>query len=118
MVAPVFEAQGSGQSWRLLEKQFPEINVSTQRGWVNGLLRGLPSLLSELGSWSAKAIDGWLPPSNLSKGGLPALLSVVASLQDWNICGTAWLEWLQNWVYTEGSGHLILATKWRGGRDP
>ena len=85
---------------------------------MNGLLRGLPDLLSELGRWSAKAIDGWLPPSNLSKGGLPALLSLVASLQEWKVCGAAWLEWLQDWVYRKGSGHLILATKWRGGRDP
>ena len=118
VVGSVFEARGAGRSWGLLDEQFPGVSLSTQRGWVNGLLRGLPDLLSKLGSWSADKIDGWIPPSNLSNGGLPALLSLVASLQEWKVCGTAWLEYLQNWVYREGSGHLISATKWCGGRDP
>ena len=118
VLGPVFEARGAGQSWQSLDRQFPRISLSTQRGWVQGLLEGLPVLLSELASWSAKTIPGWVPPSNLSKGGLPALLSVVASLQELRICPPAWLEWLQIWSYRAGPGYLILATKWRGGRDP
>lgn len=83
-----------------------------------GLLKGLPLLLSELVSWTASTIPEWLPPSKLNQGGLPALLSVVASLQEWNICSSAWLEWLQAWTYSDGPGYLILATKCRGGRSP
>lgn len=117
-IAPVFEARGAGLSWWALDRQFPEISVSTQRSWVQGLLVGLPLLLSKLASWAAKTIPEWLPPSKLNQGGLPALLSVVASLQEWKVCPADWLEWLQAWTYQEGPGYLILATRCHRGRDP
>lgn len=118
VVAPIFEAKGAGLSWSSLEDRFPEISSSVQRGWVSGLLGSLERVLQELTSWAASKIPDWLPPNQLRQGGLEALLAVVASLQEWEICPASWLEWLHIWNYRAGSGHLILATKCRGGRSP
>lgn len=117
-MATVIEARASGLSWSVLERRFSDISSSVQRSWVRGIVANVPGLLSGLSSWAARNLINWIPPVKVQSGGLLALLGLVASLQECTCCSEQWLEWLQTWTYTSGTGTLIAATTCCGGRGP
>ena len=117
-VGAVLERRAAGESFLKLQHTFPGLSGSVSRDWVSSCRRGVSGLLTDLVSWASKNILTWSPPSGLNDGGLRALLSVVASIQEADACPSSWLEWLQNWTCVTGQICRIPATTFCAGRGP